>query len=277
MAPKERVPLEEGQEANSVVAKLAGILDAFGEAPHQYTFTEVAERTGVSKASVHRLMLQLVDIGFLEKTSSGKTYKLGQRLTRLLHFNVDGAFLETIFGPVLTSVADSVSEAAFAARLTGMEVELFAVRGPSGRNKSFIHPGLGVRPAHACSSAKCILAHQSELLLRRLLDSNLPRFTVATTVEKDEIVAELETVRRVGFAVCDEEIDSGVYSIAYPVFLKGTGVIYSIGVVAPKSRMSEDRIQSIREHLRYASARISKSRTGLALEVASPPALSREA
>jgi IclR family transcriptional regulator, acetate operon repressor len=250
--------MEDSSDKDSVLAKLADILDAFGQAPYQYTFTEVSVRTNVSKASVHRLMAQLVEVGFLEKAGTGKTYKLGQRLTRLLHFNLRRDILEAIFTPEIQNVADSVSEAAFAARLNGADVELFAVQGPSGQSLSFMHPGLGVRPIHACSSAKCILAYQSETVLADLLDRNLPSFTDATIIEKGAILSELEEVRRAGFAVCDEEIEKAIYSIAFPVYLEGAGVIYSIGVIAPKGRISEERLAKICARLRTASERISE-------------------
>lgn len=237
-------------EQNSVIGKLAEILDAFGDPPQQFTFTDIAEKTRLSKASVHRLMGQLVELRFLEKAGSGKTYRLGERLTRLLHFNLDHDVLGAAFLPELQTIADTLSEAAFVARLSGSEVELFAVRGPSGKNKSFIHPGTGVRPINACSSAKCILAHQSDDHMSRLLEKNLPKFTDATLVEREAIITQLQQVRRDGFAVCDEEIEEGVYSIACPVFLEDTGVIYSIGIVAPKGR--------IRATLRDASARLSE-------------------
>lgn len=244
-------------EQNSVLGKLAEILDAFGDPPQQFTFTDIAEKTQLSKASVHRLMGQLVEVRFLEKADSGKTYRLGERLRRLLHFNLDGDVLKATFMPVLQNVADTLSEAAFVARLCGTEVELFAVHGPVGENKSFIHPGIGVRPIHACSSAKCILAHQSSDLLSRLLDKNLPKFTSATLVEREAIVMQLEEVRRDGFAVCDEEIEEGVYSIACPIFLETTGVIYSVGVVAPKSRIDDRRLEHIRVALHDAAAHLS--------------------
>lgn len=246
------------KEQNSVLGKLAEILDAFGDPPQQFTFTDIAEKTDLSKASVHRLMGQLVDLRFLEKAESGKTYVLGQRLTRLLHFNLDQDVLSSAFMPELQSIADKLSEAAFVARLSGTEVELFAVQGPAGRNKSFIHPGIGVRPVHACSSAKCILAHQSNELLSRLLEKNLPKFTDATLVEREAIVMQLEEVRRDGFAVCDEEIDEGVYSIACPIFLESTGVIYSIGIVAPKGRISDERLETIRRTLQDAATHLSQ-------------------
>lgn len=244
-------------EQNSVIGKLAEILDAFGDPPQQFTFTDIAEKTQLSKASVHRLMGQLVDLRFLEKVGAGKAYKLGERLTRLLHFNLDTDVLRSVFMPVLQDIADALSEAAFVARLAGTEVELFAVQGPGGDNKSFIHPGTGIRPIHACSSAKCILAHQNNDLLSRLLDRNMPKFTNATLIEREAIVMQLEEVRRDGFAVCDEEIEKGVYSIACPIFLEDTGVIYSVGVVAPKGRISEVHLAHIRTTLRDASIHLS--------------------
>lgn len=250
--------MEQDSDNRSVLAKLASILDVFAHPPHRYTFTVIAERTEVSKASVYRLMAQLVDVGFLEKDRTGKTYGLGKRLTRLLHFNLRKDVLDAVFRPELQVVADNLGEAAFAARLTGTAVELFTVEGPSGRNCSYIHPGLGVRPIHTCSSAKCILAYQTAEAVTELLEANLPSIADRAAIDQGAIVRELDEVRRLGFAECDEEIEESVYSIACPVFLEETGVIYAVGVVALKAKTSEARVSAIRKELERASSRISK-------------------
>ena len=242
-----------------VLTKVAGILDAFGSPPHQYTCTEVHLQTGISKASIHRLMGQLVNVDFLEKSSSGKTYRLGRRLIRLLHFNLDEDVLNLVFRPELQAVADRLAEASFAARLSGSSVELFEVRGPSAENSSFIHPGIGVRPIHVCSSAKCILAFQDEEDIARLLDANLTSISGFPNADRKSVEKELLYIRRLGFAVCDEELEEAVYSVACPILFDDAHVIYSIGIVAPKSRISESRLERILEELKTASAHIANS------------------
>jgi len=249
--------MEQGYDNKSVLSKLVSILDVFGQPPHRYTFTDISERTEVSKASVHRLMAQLVDVGFLQKDRTGKTYGLGQRLTRLLHFNLRAGVLDAVFRPELRILADKLGEAAFAARLTGAQVELFLVEGPSGRNSSYVHPGLGVRPIHACSSAKCILAYQTADYVSELLEANLSSIADKSGINQQTILKELEEVRRRGFAECDEEIEESVYSIACPIFLEEAGVIYAIGMVALKTRISMARVKEIQGKLSEASVHIS--------------------
>ncbi len=262
--------MDELSDNKSVLNKVASILDAFGQPPHKFTFTDVYEQTDISKASIHRLMGQLVDAGFLEKSGTGKTYQLGRRLNRLLHFNASGALLEPMFNTELQSVADALGEAAFAARLSGNEVELFEVCGPSAKNSSYLHPGLGIRPIHACSSAKCILAYQDEEEITRLLETNLAKIATTAKRTKKDLQSELLEIRRVGFAVCDEELEEAVYSIAFPIMLQEAGVMYSIGIAAPKSRISDATLTVVRDRLSLAASQIG-SLLGTSVEPVAAP------
>src|SRR5882724_9240225 len=70
-----------GRGANSVLGKARLILEAFLIDDTDLPLSELSRRTGISKASVHRLAQELLDWGMLER--SGSDYRLGMRAFEL--------------------------------------------------------------------------------------------------------------------------------------------------------------------------------------------------
>jgi DNA-binding IclR family transcriptional regulator len=81
-------------------------------------------------------------------------------------------------------------------------------------------------------------------------------FTERTHVDEAAVRADLATVRRHGFAVCDEELDPGVLSYACPVRLDGAGVLYSVGVVGLSQRLGRYPQDEVVAALRASAERI---------------------
>lgn len=65
----------------------------------------------------------------------------------------------------------------------------------------------------------------------------LVRYTEKTHVDPEAVLGEYRLVRTQGFAVCADELDPGVLSLACPVHPDGAGVLYSIGVVGLSERL----------------------------------------
>ena len=103
--------------------------------------------------------------------------------------------------------------------------------------RSHIFPGLGVRPIHACSSSRAILAFLAEDQRNTLIPTRLDRLTDRTITDIGALRDELAATRARGYAVCDEEIDEGVTSVAVPVDIGSVGAMLSLGIVGPRKRI----------------------------------------
>ncbi len=62
----------------SVLGRVDCVIGAFDRADHALTLHELTERTGLPKSTVHRMIDQLVAIGWIEREVSG--YRIGMRL-----------------------------------------------------------------------------------------------------------------------------------------------------------------------------------------------------
>lgn len=227
-----------------ILSRYASVLDAVAARPGGLSLTEIMQATGLPRGTVHRLLGALQEVGYLATRDSRKIYVLGPRLLRVAHL---GAALESISNlaqPVLDGLVEKLGETAFLARLSGDRVESCATAVPSREGQSHVHPGRDM-PIHAAASAKAIFAYQDPALVARALERPRTRYTEDTRVKVTEVREDLETVRRSGYAVCDNQLDPGVLSYAAPVHLDGAGVLYSVGVVGLTARLG-----------RYAEARL---------------------
>ena len=106
--------------ANSVLGKARLILEAFELDDDSLTLTEIVARTGISKATVHRLNQELLEWGMLERI--GLEYRLGMRAfelgSRVPRFRV----LRDAVRPYMESLHHQTREAVHLAVLDGLEV-----------------------------------------------------------------------------------------------------------------------------------------------------------
>ena len=160
---------------------------------------------------------------------------------------------------MMQKLVTDLGETSFLARYRGGRVDLIHIDTPNNPSQSYVYPGLGPRPAHACSSAKAIAAFIAPELREDLLETHPMRFNENTITDPKLIARELSQVRRYGYAICDGEIDEGVTSVAVPVNIDRLGAIFSIGVVGPSNRikpMVQNRILPVlsEEAVRAAAA-----------------------
>ncbi len=191
------------------------------------TVADICAHSDLPKPSAYRLVQDLVGAGLLEPVARGR-FAIGTRLKRITRSDQsDRALLERI-APVLRQAATRHGAAFFLARLRGRAVEIIHVATPDN-GVSYLHPGLGKRPLHACSCAKAVAAFSPELLLARDLAGRLKAYTEFTLTRPEDLEAELEVVRQQGYAECVEEIERGMCSVAAPLGQTGPGATLSIG------------------------------------------------
>ena len=242
-------------EARGVLSRYAFILDTLAAAPEGLTLTEIMQSTGLPRGTVHRLLGALLEVGYIEPVEGRKVYVLGSRLLHMLHLGTPAEIIVRLVRPVLDRLVARFRETAFLARLEGHEVRSVAMAMPSGAGQSYVQPGREM-PVHAAASAKAIFAFQDEAVIADALARPLEKFTGKAVTDPAAVRAELEETRRLGYAVCDEELDPGIYSYACPIHLDDPGVIYSIGLVGLTERLHRFPADEIVAGLNEAASEI---------------------
>ncbi len=204
--------------------RLTLILEIVGQ-KGEATVADICAHSDLPKASAYRLVQDLVGAGLLDPVGKGR-FAVGTRLKRITEPDQsDEILLETI-APVLRQAADDHGAAFFLSRLRGRAVEIIHVETPL-TGVSYLHPGLGQRPLHACSCSKAVAAFSPEVA--KTVTGRLKAYTDFTVTDPDELEAEFEEIRRRGYAECVEEIERGMCSVAAPLGNPGRPPTMSIG------------------------------------------------
>lgn len=243
--------------STGILDRYAMVLDALAASSGGLTLTEIVQATGLPRGTVHRLIGALREVGYIEPSDGRKIYVLGARLLRMLHLGTPTEVIATLVRPVLDDLVVRFRETAFVAKLIGQEVRSVAMAVPAREDQSYVQPGR-LMPIHVAASAKAIFAFQDEALVAEVLRAPREKFTDKAHTDEEAIRAELARVRADGFAICDEELDPGVFSYACPVHLPTTGVVYSVGLVGLTQRLRRFPVEEVVADLRDAATTIAE-------------------
>ncbi|HJL43899.1 MAG TPA: IclR family transcriptional regulator C-terminal domain-containing protein [Myxococcales bacterium LLY-WYZ-16_1] len=197
------------------LAKGLNVIRAFDAQTPALTLSEVAERTGLSRAAARRFLLTLSELGFAE--SDGKRFRLTPKVLELGYSYLSSLGLTEVLTPILSRLSEDLKESVSAAVLDGIEV-VYIARVQAHR---ILSVGLGVGdrlPAFATSMGRVLLAHAPDGIQRKALDPDqLRKFTDKTIVDAPTLMAILRQVRDDGYCLVDQELEVGLRSLAVPL------------------------------------------------------------
>lgn len=198
----------------SVIDRVTSVLAAFDEGSPVLSLAELARRSGLAKATVHRLAGQLVRGRLLDKDAQG--YRLGVWLFELGELVPHPRTLSQAALPIMTDLHEATRGRIHLAILDGVDVVYVEIVGEMPLQ---VGSRTGGRlPAHATGVGKAILAYSPFAVVRARIEAGLPRLTPRTLASAGELTAELRKIRSVGMALDLEESTMGLSCVAAPVF-----------------------------------------------------------
>jgi DNA-binding IclR family transcriptional regulator len=215
------------------IARAFDVLGALAEGPRGVT--EVAERAGLPKSTVARMLGALALEGAVEQIPGDTRYRLGPRLGALATGVRPTRRLVSIAHPYLVELAGQTGEA------TGLSVPegptMHYVDQVESPNPVQVRDWTGTRiPMHAVSSGQVFLAHFPPPAMSRFLATPLERFTDHTITDASGLLARLREVRRDGYSWVREEYAIGINSVAAPIADADGEVIGAVHVHGPSYR-----------------------------------------
>jgi IclR family pca regulon transcriptional regulator len=207
------------------------VIEAFDAEHSRQTISEVAQRTGLTRAAARRYLLTLVHLGFMRQER--KSFLLAPRALRLGQGYVRSAKLPRIVQPVVAQLAQSLQQTAMACVLDGDQVICVANSGGNRPLPIDVHPGVHA-PAFCTATGRVLLAAlPPEEAQRRLSDRPLQAMTDRTVTDAQQLREELDRTRQQGHAIIDQEFMSGVRTVAVPLQNHRGEVVAAINISAP--------------------------------------------
>lgn len=198
--------------------------------------TELAERLGVAKPTVHALLRTLEAEGMVVQDRDSSKYQLGPYLVHLGNSYLDTQELRSRSLTWADLLARRAGEAVWVAVPTGdhMLVMHHAFR-PEGAVQ-ILEVGASI-PWNTCALGKAVAAFAPDEERERLLAGELTVLTGASITGREPLAAQLAQVRAQGYALEDQESAIGDAGVAAPVFDRSGAVVGAIGVVGPVERL----------------------------------------
>jgi IclR family transcriptional regulator, pca regulon regulatory protein len=218
------------------------VIRAFGADDPELTLSDVARRTGLTRAAARRFLLTLADLGYVR--SDGRLFALTPRVLDLGYAYLSSLSLPEVAEPHLERLAAEVHESSSVSVLDGDEI-VYVGRVPTSRIMR-VSINVGTRfPAYATSMGRVLLAAlEPEELDAYLARAELRPLTARTIATPEELRAELARVRTQGWALVDQELEEGLRSIAVPI-RDGARVVAAVNVSAQASRASKDTVRKV--------------------------------
>jgi IclR family pca regulon transcriptional regulator len=180
------------------------------------TLTDVAERTGLSRAAARRFLITLERLGYVRM--NGRMFVLAPRVLNLGYAYLSSLSLPEIAHPHLERLSAKVNESCSISVLDEDEI-VYVARMPAAWRAMSLMIRVGTRlPAYATSMGRVLLAglppERFEEFLERV---ELASLTSNTITDKERLRAEVDRVRKQGFAIVDQEREQGLRSAAAPI------------------------------------------------------------
>ena len=215
------------------IERAFAVLGALADGP--CGVTAVAERVGLPKSTVARLLSSLVTEGAVERVPDGPDYRIGGRIVTLAAGVRPTRSLVALARPHLVELALRTREAAGLSVPDGRTVHY--VDQADSSNPVQVRDWTGSRiPMHAVSSGQAILAFLPAPALARFLATPLEPFTERTITSAGALLERLRRVRLDGFAWAREEFAEGITSVAAPVADADGEIVGAIHVHGPAYR-----------------------------------------
>jgi DNA-binding IclR family transcriptional regulator len=221
--------------------------------------SELARLSGLNKATVNRIVSDLVDRGYLNQPKPRGKYYLGTKFIRFNQLIMQKRKLEQVAPPHLTKLAESVEDCVLLSVLDGEQALVTAVTGSQHVLRIALEVGVRI-PLYCTGQGKAILAGMTEAELDQYLSKvTLKRLTENTITSPNELKSHLKIVAREGVAYDDEDQLLGIRNVAAGIMNVDGKCIAAVGAIGPSVRMTRARMKEIALQVKLCAAEISRA------------------
>lgn len=240
------------------VARALSILDLLEGEGDGLGVREIARRLGVSPTIAQRLLATLSASGYVERAANGQSYRIGFRLFQVGRSYLARNSLHSLCLPELRDLAEAHHVNAYLGVLRGNSViylEALQSRGPIAIVST---PGSAAN-LHSTAFGKALLAERDDAEVAELVGPEpFTQLTRKTKIRLRPLLKELAEVRRLGFAVSDEENLDNVYAAGAVIRDASGAAIAAVSGAVPRSQLSTAAAKDLCGLVLEAAQRISR-------------------
>ena len=234
------------------------LLMQFNREERELSGAELSRRMGLPRASVFRILHTLERSGFVERVGDSTSYKLSIGVLRL-GFEFLASMELTEYGrPVIEQLRDTSGYSAHLVVRDGRDV-VFVVKA-AGRSALFHSIQVGARlPAHATVLGRLLLSDLDMAALKKLYpETPLPKYTDKTPTTLAQLKTLIDKDRANGYGLSQGGFETGISTIAAPVFNDQHHVVAAISITVPAQQVDPEQAKVLVSYVQSAAAQLTE-------------------
>ncbi len=242
----------------SALEKALAVLKVIVEQPQSVGVPDLAERLGMSRQSMHRLLHQLDEHGLIIKVPKRDRFAIGERFSKLAIAAMCSANKGIPVLGIIQQVVEEIGESCVLGVIIGREFVYLERAEAEHYPRIYLETGDRM-PPYCTSGGKAMLAFLPSSVRSRLLETlTLTQFTQNTITSIKSLKQELEEIRERGFATANQEYADGMVGVGVSVLGPDGAVLAALGMHGPTTRVSLDRAPEIAVKLQTAAKRLAE-------------------
>ncbi len=259
LAARQAHDVTDGSGVRSVERALL-VLELLAEAADGLRLAEIARRLGLAASTAHRILCTLEERGFVRFDQRRLRWSVGRTALAVGANFAAARDVVATASPALARLRATTRETVNLGIVQDEAVAFLARLSPSGAP-------LATRPAavpvHCSSIGKAILAWQPEREVRGFVRSGLAPATPRSITEAGRFLAQLESIRRRGYAVDDEENTAGLCCVTAAVHDEYRRPVAAVSVAAPAHRLGTEHLGPVGEIVAATAREVTRAMGGL--------------
>ncbi|ARU65022.1 transcriptional regulator [Histophilus somni] len=251
------------KQASSNQSLIKGLLliDILSNFPNGCPLAKLAELSNLNKSTTYRMLQTLQTCGYVKPTNTIGTYRLTMKCLTIGQKTLSSLNILNITSPYLEQLNLNTGETVnLSMRDHHHAVMIYKLEPTTGmmRTRAYI----GQRLELYCSAmGKIFMAYEKRHILDDYWEknqTNITKLTANTIVTLSAMELELNKIRELGYAVDNEENETGVTCLACPIFDINSNVIYSVSISLSTARLNQIGKDILLMHLKQTAQSISK-------------------
>ena len=253
---------ERNENPIQVAGRLFGALEYLAHNGRS-TLSDLTQALGLNKTTTHRVLASLQYMNYVRQDPETGHYEATFKLVDLADHLMGQVDVAQMARPHLKALAGKVHETVHFVERDGNEV-IYVDKVDSNDHTVQMTSYIGSHiPFYRTGVGKAMMASLSDPEIRRLWDGCvIEKRTAYTITNPEDFLEEVAEVRRKGYALDNEENETGVRCIAAALAVDG-GARYAFSISVPIGRMDNERIRELSQEVLACKAQMDEELSGM--------------
>lgn len=251
--PSRSLSNQSTEKALSILELLAG---SFGP----MRLRDISDTLDMNTSTALRFLNSLQSCGYVAQEAGTQRYYLTFKICRVASQMQSHTELQPLARPFMQALSQKLNETLCLSVEQDMYMVFVDIIMRQNQRLMNIQQIGNRSPLHSTGIGKLLLLNYSEEQLDGLIARRgLTRYTEHTITTKAALLSELETVRRQGYAMDDEENELGARCMACPIRNYTGAIVAGISITGPTIRLTDDIIRAYLPALSETAGQISQA------------------